>query len=49
MGEVAAIETTLAAAGQKLLTMQTLATQRIKTPLGMPGLRTITGRMNPAT
>jgi hypothetical protein len=39
LGEVAAIETTLAAAAQKLVAMRTLATQGTKTHLGMPGLR----------
>lgn len=44
LGEVAAIETTVAAATQKLTTMQVLATQRSAARLGMPGFGPTVGR-----
>jgi hypothetical protein len=49
LGEVAAIETTLAAASQKLAAMRTLADHRTSADLGMPGLRPVVGRSGPAT
>ncbi len=44
LGEVAAIETTLAAAAQKLKAMRKLATRSTTTVLGMPEIRSATGR-----
>ena len=44
LGEVAAIETTLAAAAQKLKAMRGRATRSTTTVLGMPGIRSATGR-----
>jgi hypothetical protein len=44
LGEVAAIETTLAAAEQKLAAMRSAATQRTTTALGMPGFGPAVGR-----
>jgi len=44
MGEVAAIETTLAAAEQKLAAMRTQAVRRVAVHLGMPDVRGSTGR-----
>jgi hypothetical protein len=49
LGEVAAIETTLAAADQKLVAMRMLVDQRTKTHLGMPSLLPQVGRSSPAT
>jgi hypothetical protein len=49
LGEVAAIETTLAAAEQKLVAMQSAATQQTTTSLGMPGVRLTAGRSSPDT
>jgi len=46
LGEVAAIETTMAAAAQKLEAMQA-ASQRPPVPLGMPELRPLAGRSSP--
>jgi len=47
LGEVAAIETTMAAAAQKLETMRNLATSTI-THLGMPSLHREVGRSSSA-
>jgi len=44
LGEVAAIETTLAAAAQKLKAMRGRATRSTTTVLGMPEIRSATGR-----
>jgi hypothetical protein len=44
LGEVAAIETTLAAAAQKLKAMRKLATRSTTTVLGMPEIWSATGR-----
>jgi 2C-methyl-D-erythritol 2,4-cyclodiphosphate synthase len=44
LGEVAAIETTLAAADQKLVTMRTQMAQHITTDLGMPSIAPAVGR-----
>lgn len=44
LGEVAAIETTMAAAAQKLDAMRTLAVRSTAVHLGMPNARTSTGR-----
>lgn len=44
LGEVAAIETTMAAAAQKLKAMRKLATRSNTTVLGMPEIRSATGR-----
>ena len=44
LGEVAAIETTLTAAAQKLKAMRGLATRSTTTVLGMPEIRSATGR-----
>ncbi len=49
LGEVAAIETTIAAATQKLETMRAVATQRSTTNLGMPQLHLTAGRSNSNT
>ena len=43
LGEVAAIETTLAAAAQKLAAMRDLATRRTSVHLGMPDVRPCAG------
>jgi hypothetical protein len=48
LGEVAAIETTVAAADQKLSVMRTMTNQRAKTHLGIPGLRSAMGRSSSA-
>jgi hypothetical protein len=48
LGEVAAIETTMAAAAQKLEAIRTLAAQHTTTDLGMPGLRSALGRFSPS-
>jgi hypothetical protein len=49
LGEVAAIETTLAAAGQKLEAMQELAARSTTVSLGMPALAAATaGRSSAA-
>ena len=47
LGEVAAIETTLAAAAQKLNAMRDLTTKRISIHLGMPHVRPTAGRCSP--
>jgi len=47
LGEVAAIETTMAAAAQKLQAMRDLATTRTSIDIGMPDLRHPTGRCSP--
>ncbi|GAB3483303.1 hypothetical protein GCM10027521_22810 [Amycolatopsis cihanbeyliensis] len=47
LGEVAAIETTMAAAAQKLETMRDLAAPSNAALLGMPDIRTSTGRSSP--
>jgi hypothetical protein len=44
LGEAAAIETTLAAAEQKLEAMRTLTTQHAQTHLGVPDFRSALGR-----
>jgi hypothetical protein len=44
LGEVAAIETTLAAAEQKLAAMRDLVTRDAAVHLGMPGMRSAAGR-----
>lgn len=44
LGEVAAIETTLAAAEQKLVAMRSAAVQHTTTTLGMPGFGPAVGR-----
>jgi hypothetical protein len=44
LGEVAAIETTLAAAAQKLEAMRDLTARRTSIHLGMPHVRPSTGR-----
>ncbi len=44
LGEVAAIETTLAAAEQKLAAMRSATAQRTTTALGMPGYGPAVGR-----
>jgi site-specific recombinase XerD len=49
LGEVAAIETTLAAADQKLAAMRELATRHTATYLGMPDFRPAAGRASPHT
>jgi hypothetical protein len=49
LGEVAMIETTLAAATQKLEAMRTLAAQLTKTYLGMPDFHSASGRASPST
>jgi hypothetical protein len=46
LGEVAAIETTMAAATQKLEAMQALATQHTTAHLGMPSFGPPVGRSN---
>ncbi len=47
LGEVAAIETTLAVAGQKLEAMRELASASAPVRLSMPGIRTSAGRFTP--
>jgi len=47
LGEVAAIETTLAAAAQKLQAMRAITAKRAITRLGMPGIRPAAGRCSP--
>lgn len=49
LGEVAAIETTLAAADQKLAAMHQLAERHTITHLGMPDFRPAVGRSSPHT
>jgi hypothetical protein len=49
LGEVAVIETTLAATTQKLEAMRTLAAQLTKTYLGMPDFHSASGRASPST
>jgi hypothetical protein len=44
LGEVAAIETTLAAAAQKLAAMRQLTARSTTVRLGMPDVRSATGR-----
>jgi hypothetical protein len=45
LGEVAAIETTIAAAAQKLAAMRDRAAQSSTVDLGMPDFRTSAGRL----
>jgi hypothetical protein len=47
LGEVAAIETTLAAAAQKLKAIRRLTARSITVHLGMPDVRNVTGRSSP--
>lgn len=47
LGEVAAIETTTAAAAQKLDAMRSLTARNTLVHLGMPDIRTCTGRSSP--
>jgi site-specific recombinase XerD len=47
LGEVAAIETTLAAANQKLAAMRSSATAKTNTHLGIPGFRSTIGTVEP--
>ena len=47
LGEVAAIETTLAAAAQKLAAMRELTARSTTVHLGMPDVRSATGRSSP--
>ncbi|WP_327724317.1 hypothetical protein [Streptomyces europaeiscabiei] len=47
LGEVAAIEASLAAAEQKLAAMRDLATRHTTVHLGMPDFRTTAGRLTP--
>ena len=49
LGEVAAIETTLAAAAQKLEAMRDLTTRRTSIHLGMPDVRPSAGRHSPGS
>jgi hypothetical protein len=49
LGEVAAIETTLAAAGQKLQAMREIATRGSTVSLGMPNVRQVIRRSTEAT
>ena len=49
LGEVAAIETTLAAAAQKLEAMRDLTTRRPSIHLGMPDVRPAAGRYGPGS
>jgi integrase len=49
LGEVAAIETTMAAAAQKLEAMRGLATRPASIHLGMPDVRPATGRCSPGS
>jgi site-specific recombinase XerD len=48
LGEAAAIETTIAAADQKLVTMRTQIAQRATTNLGMPSVVPAVGRSSPS-
>ena len=47
LGEVAAIETTLAAANQKLAAMRSAAAAKSDTHLGIPGFRSTVGTVEP--
>lgn len=47
LGEVAAIDTTMAAAAQKLKAMRALSVHGTAVHLGMPDIRTATGRSSP--
>lgn len=47
LGEVATIETTIAAAEQKLIAMRGQAAHRTTTSLGMPGTGPAVGRSSP--
>jgi integrase len=49
LGEVAAIETTMATAAQKLEAMRSLAVHQTTIQLGMPDFRSIVGRSGPST
>ena len=49
LGEVAAIETTMAAARQKLNAMRSLAGRGATVRLGMPDVRRSSGRSSPGT
>jgi hypothetical protein len=49
LGEVAAIETTLAAAAQKLAAMRGLTARPAVTHLGMPDIRPAAGRCSPGS
>jgi hypothetical protein len=49
LGEVAAIETTLAAAAQKLAAMRGLTARRASIYLGMPAIRPSAGRCSPGS
>ena len=49
LGEVAAIETTLAAAAQKLTAMRELAARSATVNLGMPQARGAAGRSSPSS
>jgi hypothetical protein len=49
LGEVSAIETTLAAAGQKLQAIREAATRGSTVSLGMPDVRQVIGRSTDAT
>jgi Phage integrase family len=49
LGEVAAIETTMAAAAQKLAAMRDLTTRRTSIHLGMPDVRPSAGRCSPGS
>jgi hypothetical protein len=49
LGEVAAIETTLAAAAQKLAAMRDLTTRPTSIHLGMPDIRPSAGRCSPGS
>lgn len=49
LGEVAAIETTMAAAAQKLEAMRGLTTRRTSIHLGMPDVRPSAGRCSPGS
>jgi hypothetical protein len=49
LGEVAAIETTIAAAAQKLATMRNPAAKHTTAHLGMPTIHRAVGRSSPTT
>jgi hypothetical protein len=49
LGEVAAIETTMAAAAEKLEAMRDLSTRRTSIHLGMPDVRPSAGRCSPGS
>jgi len=49
LGEVAAIETTMAAAGQKLEAMRDLTARSTTVHLGMPDVRRSAGRSSPGS